>query len=327
MKKIGEGMERKFFVALALFLLSFNVAIVYAAPSPNNDFGDATGTRPNKRVLVAYDEEIASSSYHFFDAFSTISGASYIHKQIRRAISRFPWYLKILPYSYSWDSDDNLSSDTDCILEVEREIGWVKGETADILIAWTGQNNNNSWGGCAHVGYGSCIIKVQTDWADDNCLQEELTHIFGVMDHCQDDNCVMSRKWQWWSTINENLYPEGGTVIVLIFNWQYVGYISTNWCHYHETCLYNSGGNIASIGDAYTTDTGSSEISDEGIIISDPSCNPANPQPKEGINQPTIWTYLVRIAIVALPTMIFIVALKVIIKRRRKKEKTEPGVK
>lgn len=279
-----------------------------AMPSHNNDFGDATGTRPNKKVLVVYDEEIASSNYHFFDAFSTISGPNYIMKQVRRTISRFPWYLRLLSYSLTWDSNDALSTKESCITELEQEIGWVQGVTADILIGWTGQNNDNSWGGCAHVGYGSCLIKVQADWADDNSLQEELTHVFGVLDHCQDDNCVMSRKQLYWSYITENLYPEGGTVIVLIFNWQCVGYISTVWCDGHYYALLDSGGHVAREGEYYKTDLGSfGVVPDEGVVVGDPPCNPTNTQPKEGINPTHAEIPIIFIAMVVAVSCVIIV--------------------
>ncbi len=135
----------------------------------------------------------------------------------------------------------------------------------DLLIAWTGQDNDNL-GGLAYVGHGVCINKIQEDWADDNTVQEEVTHLFGVRSHCKGD-CVMSDAMVFFLWIWEDLRPiEERKAYISIWNLQTWGSVSCKWCKAHKDQLLASQGKI--------------DVS-ESKILAEPKVNPCNDPPEE----------------------------------------------
>ena len=274
---------KRVLILVALLLLS---SVPLAACQPYCDetgageFGIAPPAGNPLRVLVAYDEEIAGNTYDWFD--SEVDGRTFVRWQTIRALYRFPkmFHFRIIDY-VEWDSADG-STLEESLLELEDDFGWDKGmwwygRWVGLLIGWTGENNEFA-AGKAHMGNCACLIKHQTDWTDDNTVQEEVTHLFGVDTHCQDDGCVMSRKQKFYGYINENLRPiEERTVNwIPIFNNQPVGAVSHGWCSTHYSKLLESEGLPDRSG---------------GGIMSDPGINPVNPPPegKEGINPTNPW--------------------------------------
>ena len=300
-------------IAILVFLFSSVPSVVcqpHTGEAGGVDLGvvanSSGSSNPSLLVLVAYDEEIAGNNYEWFD--DTVSGRTYVEYQTRRALYRFPstFHLEIADY-VQWNSEDDATLE-ESLLEVERELGWNKdlwydGKWMRLLVAWTGQNND-CYAGKAYVGHACCINTIQTDWTDDNTVQEEVTHLFGIDTHCEDDGCVMSVLQKFYGWISENLRPiENRTVNwIAIWNWQSVGCVSHGWCESHYSQLLDSHGN---------PDIGGSEM------LSYPRINPVNPPPegKKKISPANPWVPWL-ILTVAL-TISAIVAVYVYKRKRR----------
>ena len=264
-------MRRKVVFLLALTTLLFFGSQVYAKEHPGYagdiDLGTEGRTHNPIPVLVAYDEEITNLEEIKF--------------QTIRGLYRFPWQFEIIGYE-SWTSTNTYGLH-DGILEMESQIRWfhgksVGGQVAVVLIGWTGQDVDEL-GGVAHVGHGSVLIKRQADWTDDNTVQHEVTHIFGVISHCTLD-CIMSREYIWYWFITEYWTPYSGSKIIAIFNWQTIDSVTQTWCDSHyadllasKGIIYNTMG-LNSVSKGESMSIAEAYQSTDGYITTDPEIQP-----------------------------------------------------
>lgn len=304
-------------VSIATVLLAINIGLGYCQPHTGEAGGMEYGIAPSAsnplNILIVYDEEIDGSSYSWFG--KNIDGKTYIEHQTKRALYRFPsdWFRFRIGGFVLWDSDDSATLH-DAIFEVESEIGWNKGmfynaKWMSLLIAWTGQDND-ALSGCAHLGHCSCLNKIQADWVDDNVCQHEVTHLFGIDNHCDDDGCVMSEKSVFYGWTDESLKPiEDRTVTIQIWNWQSVGLVIPEWCFEHRVQLVNSHG----IPDR--------SPSFEGFAF-DPEANPTNPKPEElGEDIPKMNPTHPEVPFVICIAVVIILAIVLLYVYKRRKDK------
>ena len=80
----------------------------------------------------------------------------------------------------TWNSDDSLTNIDDMLAEVIAETGFVSGEDADILVAFTDQTSNAY--GVTNITAGAMVVSeaypAGVGQATDNVLQHELSHLY-----------------------------------------------------------------------------------------------------------------------------------------------------
>jgi len=109
----------------------------------------------------------------------------------------------------TWDSDDTVLDGEGMLLEALKETGFVSGEVADILVAFTLQGMEVA--GATLPNKNAVIIEPSEKyWPDDNLLQHEISHVFYARDHEDGsdpsyyEECVMSYRPVWTETVSED---------------------------------------------------------------------------------------------------------------------------
>ncbi len=192
--------------------------------------------RGYEHVVVAWDEEFAEHGYMMYvwsGGVVPLGEESYVDWQMSRALywfhGTFGEYVEIdVIGSTSWDSDDSYYM-CEALLEAEIETGFADGlyfdgVRATILIAFTGQNVDTLGGGCIPENK-SMIIRHQEEWADDNVIMHELSHLW--MDGHTTGQCVMSYEYTYMGFYNEPLQPDWGHIMLNINQkalWNYFAY-------------------------------------------------------------------------------------------------------
>lgn len=243
---------RKVILAVAVLLLLSSIPLAVSQPHPSDlDGFDGEGVTPLAgnplRVLCVYDEEFEAYQFSFFG--ETLAPQTYIKYQLLRAFYRFPliFHFQIVGYEH-WISDDSFNLEQS-LMELEEAMGWqkggmwYKGKWGSLLVGWTTQYDPERVG-CAHVGYGACIISYQNDFTDENTVAEEVAHLFGgiLQHHCKSDSCMISNKTLFYAWFDEPLTPIRDEVrTIWIWSNQIVGTISNEWCDEHWQGLLDSG--------------------------------------------------------------------------------------
>jgi len=110
----------------------------------------------------------------------------------------------------TWDSDDEVTNCYYMLQEAIEEIGgtWIhdptwpdngywrfnkgmlwNGVVIDMLVAWTWQDMSRR--GLGPFEWGACILKYENFLTDDNAMQHEMSHLYGLL-HCGHILCVMN---------------------------------------------------------------------------------------------------------------------------------------
>lgn len=219
-----------------------------------NEVDDFEGDNP-VYVLVFGDEE-ERSCYRYFPGDETPvpirSWQMWAKCQIERGdealVSNFGIDIRILGF-VNWDSDDSKTTLYDLLYELYSEtygyIGqWWDGEYwsnyVDAIIGITGQSVSDA-AGYSFVGGRVLIVKWQVYWADDNLVQHEISHWYGVNNH-EPNCCVMAQHTHFVGA----LWEDGLWVILW---WIRCVYTSYSWC---TTCYNIIWSNRAKFGSDLT---------------------------------------------------------------------------
>jgi len=144
------------------------------------------------------------------------------------------------------------------VVDLYRQLNWqpgmtVNGVKCDILIGWTGKADADRTYAGFSVTYDSlykkwayaAVLKPQRDWADDNLVQHEVSHLYDALDHYSGDpnfnaDCIMTnRKINGTVTIYDR-----GTYITVQAGTD-VTYITNNYCN---TCTQTITSNKSRFG-------------------------------------------------------------------------------
>lgn len=188
-------------------------------------------------MLIAYDEEFDEHGYmHYVAPYGVFpeSTEGYIDWQLSRAFYWFELnYGQFVSFQVldmvSWDSDDSYHID-EMLLEAEIETGFAAGLYPDgtVLICFTYQNNGDGLqGGCLPENR-SLIIRHYEEWADDNVLLHELSHLW-ILDHCLNE-CLMSYLDVQMLFYDEPLAPEHGHITLMIGQTEHWSVFAYSWC-------------------------------------------------------------------------------------------------
>jgi len=229
------GIMRKQALILALTLL---VALWLLPPAAATSLG-------HEYVVIAWDEEFdAHYPYLMYIPVGfplLIHAKDYVDWQMRRVLywfhGNFGTYVKFSVIGYTrWDSDDSYNLDQ-MLVEAIAETGfssglYFNGVRATGLIALTGQDNDHI-GGCTFPAQKALIIKHQAEWADDNDILHELSHIY-IQNKPADTphgDCVMSYEYHYFDFYNEPLMPDYHDYTTLtILQSEKWAYFSYQWC-------------------------------------------------------------------------------------------------
>lgn len=193
-------------------------------------------------VLVAGDEEMTSTKWQYFG--ESLHWMTYTKRQIARASSYFYECFRIqlsVEKFATWDSDDSCGAVCPATLEeVRTELGFYsgmiwEGVRIDILIAWTNQYSP-LWAGMADLDNSVIIMQPQADWIDDNLVQHEFTHLYGIPNNHFDFEhiCVMNQE------ILFLIYTIEEGQIIYINDWVVIVYGTNDWCaECHQTIKNN----------------------------------------------------------------------------------------
>lgn len=217
----------------------------------------------NVNILVAYDQTMASGSYAVLSPFPggpiPVTMKQYLNYQMERVNYRFNKIgvnLTVVEY-VNWTSNDKYHTCSQLEDEAVSETGFNNGMylsngdfisgmyvatngivRVQILVAWTAQNTNDSYVGI--TGGEACLVRHEEFWDDDNILQHELSHAFGVPDeyNCSQPS-VMDQDVVFYGSFMyaEDLTPmyNGGTLpqvaYIALAGWYPVTYLNDGWCN------------------------------------------------------------------------------------------------
>lgn len=231
------GMPMKKFMWLTTLLLC--VALVLTSISIPNVLGSNYG----EEIVVAWDEEFNAHTfvqYLFPLGILILNAREYIDWQMKRALywfdQNFGDYVRFRVIGYTtWDSDDSYNS-VDLLLEAIRETGFNKGlyfdgVRATVLIAFTAQSIIDV-AGLASPYDKAILVYHQEEWADDNDIMHELSHLYIAEPPADTPHgaCVMSTEITTVLFYWEPLAPDYGSVLLDIFGTGPAIYFTYDWC-------------------------------------------------------------------------------------------------
>jgi len=169
------------------------------------------------KLMLAYDEEFDYAS-HFWYQYNPEVLIDFLMTKVQIEFKAF--YIKLcLSYYRSWDSDDSVHKPNEMLKEAIREVGFVSGAMADMLVAFTDQDILNAYGQ-ANSTLGAVIVQLSdlsgVGQATDNVVQHELGHLYLCPDHWMPNhNCIMNG-YPYWIDFPWNYYVP---TFVVTHNW------------------------------------------------------------------------------------------------------------